>query len=93
MVQSLLDLKVPKDIDRFGWLYRCDVPDLSLQAKLDTILRDAFNSSEIFVHALKEAFEHFINSRENRPAELIAKFVDAKLKVFSQPHGRLGPWC
>ncbi len=30
---------------------------------------------------MKEAFEHFINTRENRPAELIAKFVDAKLKV------------
>jgi cullin-4 len=31
---------------------------------------------------MKEAFEHFINTRENRPAELIAKFVDAKLKVM-----------
>jgi hypothetical protein len=34
---------------------------------------------------MKEAFEQFINTRENRPAELIAKFVDAKLKVAESP--------
>lgn len=54
---------------------------LELKTKLDTILRDSFHSTDIFAHAMKEAFEHFINTRENRPAELIAKFVDAKLKA------------
>jgi hypothetical protein len=31
---------------------------------------------------MKEAFENFINTRENRPAELIAKFVDTTLRVL-----------
>jgi cullin-4 len=30
---------------------------------------------------MKEAFESFINIRQNKPAELIAKFVDSKLRA------------
>lgn len=30
---------------------------------------------------LQEAFENFINKRPNKPAELIAKFVDTKLRA------------
>lgn len=33
-----------------------------------------------FTHALKDSFEHFINQRQNRPAELVAKFIDNKLR-------------
>ncbi len=29
---------------------------------------------------MKESFEAFINIRQNKPAEMIAKFVDSKLK-------------
>ena len=31
--------------------------------------------------SMKEAFESFINIRQNKPAELIAKFVDSKLRA------------
>jgi hypothetical protein len=30
---------------------------------------------------MKESFEHFINQRQNKPAELIAKYVDCKLRA------------
>lgn len=53
---------------------------LSMKAKLDSILADAFQSNEAFTSSLKEAFEHFINQRQNRPAELIAKYVDSMMR-------------
>lgn len=30
---------------------------------------------------MQDAFEQFINQRHNKPAELIAKFLDAKLRT------------
>ena len=33
-----------------------------------------------FIVSMKEAFEAFINRRQNKPAEMIAKFVDSKLR-------------
>jgi len=32
-------------------------------------------------HQPQESFEIFINQRQNKPAELIAKFIDAKLRA------------
>jgi cullin-4 len=54
---------------------------LQLKEKLDRILAHAFAGNEQFGHTLKEAFECFINVRQSRPAELIAKFLDAKLRA------------
>ncbi|KAB7508159.1 Cullin-4B [Armadillidium nasatum] len=54
---------------------------LDFKDKMDGIVSDCFCNSDRFVLALKEAFEHFINQRLNKPAELIAKFVDGKLKA------------
>jgi len=57
------------------------VQDLLLfKEKLDRILSTAFSSSEQFSHSLKESFECFINGRQNRAAELVARFIDAKLR-------------
>eukprot|EP00963_Diacronema_lutheri_P008970 scaffold785_cov335-Pavlova_lutheri.AAC.2 len=53
---------------------------LSMKAKVDHILVKAFQNNETFTSSLKEAFEHFINQRQNRPAELIAKYVDAMMR-------------
>nr|XP_022915121.1 cullin-4A [Onthophagus taurus] len=47
----------------------------------DNIVATCFNRNEKFSNSLKEAFEHFINQRANKPAELIAKFVDSKLRA------------
>ena len=54
---------------------------LGMKRMADEIVSEAFGGSESFGNALKESFESFINCRQNRPAELIAKFIDAKLKV------------
>lgn len=39
---------------------------LDMKAALDEVLNQAFQKSETFGHALKDAFEHFINQRANR---------------------------
>ncbi|BDA50712.1 Cullin-4 [Coccomyxa sp. Obi] len=53
---------------------------LDMKERLDTVLIEAFGRAEAFGHALKDAFEHFINQRANRPAELVAKFMDERLR-------------
>ena len=54
---------------------------LELKARMDAVLRDAFAGSDSFANALKDAFETFINERANRPAELVAKYIDSLLKA------------
>ncbi|XP_026806064.1 cullin-4B [Rhopalosiphum maidis] len=54
---------------------------LDFKDKMDIIVKKCFQANEKFGNSLKEAFEHFVNQRTNKPAELIAKFVDSKLKV------------
>ncbi|GFR43674.1 hypothetical protein Agub_g4782, partial [Astrephomene gubernaculifera] len=51
---------------------------LELKARLDQVVAEAFGRSEAFAATLKDAFEYFINQRANKPAELIAKFIDAR---------------
>ena len=53
---------------------------LKMKAALDNIWNQAFQRNESIGHALKEAFEYFINQRANKPAELIAKFLDHELR-------------
>jgi len=53
---------------------------LDFRGKLDIIFDGPFKRDPAFAHAIKEAFEYFINVRQNRPAELIAKYIDSKLK-------------
>ncbi|KAI9267908.1 Cullin family-domain-containing protein [Phascolomyces articulosus] len=57
---------------------------LGYKAKLDEIVRDCFNNDEMFLNALKESFEAFVNSRRAKPAELLAKFIDSKLRASSK---------
>lgn len=57
------------------------VQDLLLfKEKMDRVVIECFMKQERFINSLKEAFEHFINQRPNKPAELIAKYIDSKLK-------------
>ncbi|KAI8636445.1 Cullin family-domain-containing protein [Parasitella parasitica] len=49
--------------------------------KIDGILKHCFNDNVVFLNALKESFEQFINTRGNKPAELLAKHLDSKLKI------------
>uniref|UniRef100_A0A8K9UV76 Cullin 4B n=1 Tax=Oncorhynchus mykiss TaxID=8022 RepID=A0A8K9UV76_ONCMY len=54
---------------------------LDFKDKVDHIIHVCFMKNEKFVNAMKEAFETFINKRTNKPAELIAKHVDWKLRA------------
>lgn len=50
------------------------VPDLlDFKEKLDGFLHECFQNNEKFSNILKDSFEHFINQRANKPAELIGK--------------------
>eukprot|EP00250_Pteridium_aquilinum_P020546 c24859_g10_i1 orf=422-2893(-) len=63
-----------KDKDMVSWL-------LDFKARLDVVWEKSFYENEAFANAIKDAFEHLINLRQNRPAELIAKFIDGKLRA------------
>lgn len=53
---------------------------LIFKQRMDRVVNECFQKQERFVYSLKEAFEYFINHRPNKPAELIAKYIDSKLK-------------
>ncbi|OZJ04946.1 hypothetical protein BZG36_01755 [Bifiguratus adelaidae] len=53
---------------------------LAFKAKMDEILIESFQHNGDFAQSLKESFESFINTRQNKPAEMIAKYLDSKLK-------------
>lgn len=54
---------------------------LELRAKVDEILLVAFGRNDQFAQTAREAFVSFINTRQNKPAELIARYVDGLLKT------------
>lgn len=54
---------------------------LDFKDKLDNIIAVCFNKNEKFINVMKESFEYFINQRQNKPAEVIAKYVDFKLRA------------
>ncbi|KJH48131.1 cullin family protein [Dictyocaulus viviparus] len=56
---------------------------MAFKDKLDVFVDTCFGSNEEkmkFAQAEKDAFDYFINTRGNKPAELIAKFMDARLR-------------
>ncbi|XP_033868016.1 cullin-4A-like [Acipenser ruthenus] len=54
---------------------------LDFKDKTDQITEACFQKNEKFVNSMKESFETYINKRPNKPAELIAKYVDSKLRA------------
>jgi len=53
---------------------------LALQDRLDNILKNAFNNQDSFRSTLKTALEHVISVRAKAPAELLAKYLDKKMR-------------
>ena len=53
---------------------------LKFKSKIDEIHRRSFKSNENIEITMRKSFQFAINQRENRPSELLAKFLDAKLK-------------
>ncbi|KAI8062175.1 cullin-4-like protein [Gongronella butleri] len=54
---------------------------LAYKGRLDDVLDKVFRNNASFVNVLKESFEQFINTRNNKPAEQLAKFIDQKLRA------------
>ncbi|XP_058570996.1 cullin-4B-like isoform X2 [Neofelis nebulosa] len=54
---------------------------LDFKDKIDFIIEASFLKNEKIIVAMKDAFETFINKRPNKPAELLAKYVDSKLRT------------
>ena len=53
---------------------------LELKRRADEVAEESFGGDEAFNAVVKESFESFVNQRQNRPAELIAKHIDVKLR-------------
>ncbi|CAJ0949958.1 unnamed protein product, partial [Mesorhabditis belari] len=54
---------------------------MSFKERMDCCVSNSFAGDEKIGQAEKDAFDYFINTRPTRPAELIAKFMDARLRA------------
>uniref|UniRef100_A0A8C3YHQ9 Cullin-4A n=1 Tax=Catagonus wagneri TaxID=51154 RepID=A0A8C3YHQ9_9CETA len=54
---------------------------LDFKDRVDHVIDVCFQRNEKFINLMKESFEAFINKRPNKPAELVAKHVDSKLRA------------
>ena len=53
---------------------------IALRKRAAHVVQRAFADDPGFALAVMRAFEHVVNKRENKPAEMIAKFLDARLR-------------
>ncbi|CAO3575148.1 unnamed protein product [Mortierella alpina] len=53
---------------------------LKFKLGVDEVVSQCFQSSDLFLNVLKECFESFVNTRQNKPAELVAKYLDLRLR-------------
>ncbi|KAL0485346.1 cullin [Acrasis kona] len=70
-------LAIVNDVERDKTMVQ-DV--LEFKSKIDNIFETSFQKNEQLKFSIKSSFESFLNSRQNKPAELIAKFIDSKLR-------------
>jgi len=54
---------------------------VSLRARVEGLVQNAFGGGEIVSRAVRDALEAVVNSRQNKTGELIAKYVDGVLKT------------
>lgn len=59
---------------------------LRLKARVDDLIESSFGGSDMFKNTAKRAFETFVNARENKPAELIARFLDGVLRTGNKSY-------
>eukprot|EP00892_Ulva_mutabilis_P006063 jgi/Ulvmu1/3829/UM018_0041.1 len=60
---------------------------LKLKIALHEMLDGPFRQDASFADAVREAFEKFMNMRENKPGELLAKYLDGKLRTGTRKGG------
>nr|CAH7737118.1 unnamed protein product [Callosobruchus chinensis] len=54
---------------------------LDFKDKVDIICGKHFQSNEVFSNIIRTAFTKFINSKQTKPAQLLAKYIDSKLRA------------
>lgn len=53
---------------------------IDFKEKIDSIVNYSFRKNAKFLESVRNSFKYFINQRHNKPAELLAKYVDGVLK-------------
>ena len=53
---------------------------LELKADMDAAIERSFGGNDSFATALRSVLEACINARADKPAELMAKFIDSKMR-------------
>ncbi|CAH1185025.1 unnamed protein product [Phyllotreta striolata] len=53
---------------------------LDFKSELDDIVENGFKDAETFADIIRNCFIKFINSKQNKPAQLLAKYIDNKLR-------------
>uniref|UniRef100_A0AC34FG36 Cullin family profile domain-containing protein n=1 Tax=Panagrolaimus sp. ES5 TaxID=591445 RepID=A0AC34FG36_9BILA len=59
---------------------------LQMKEKLDNLIVQCFDHNDKFVQAEKDAFAYFVNTRPSKPAELIAKYMDSKMRAANKSY-------
>ncbi|GBF89461.1 hypothetical protein Rsub_02033 [Raphidocelis subcapitata] len=54
---------------------------LALKGRLEAVLAASFGSAPTFGGTLRDALSYALNTRKDKPAELVAKFIDARLRA------------
>ena len=54
---------------------------IAFQTLVSTALMNSFTNDQDYRITSREAFKTFINTRQNKPAEMIAKYIDAKMRA------------
>lgn len=54
---------------------------IAFQTAVDKVTIESFDHEHDLTRVAREAFASFVNSRKNKPAEMIAKFIDQKMKL------------
>jgi cullin 4 len=66
---------------------------LAFKKTMDQIVKESFRYDSMFLDALKDSFTSFLNFQPNKAAEIIAKFVDSKLRNSSKVMAVLVVFC
>ncbi len=54
---------------------------LDLRKRMVAIVEQSFGGARMFRDGIKEAFDSFINARQNKPAEMLAKCLPSSFSI------------
>ncbi|KAL3268245.1 hypothetical protein HHI36_007369 [Cryptolaemus montrouzieri] len=54
---------------------------LQFKSRLNSIIKLCFMNNKVMFEDMRKCFSKFINAQQNRPAQLLAKYVDQKLRA------------